>query len=125
VPTTAPTETPAPATLTPTSTPVVDDTTDEEAVIETEEGAGTETDSENTNVSDEETDQTDAENGTDVGTKGDGDASPTPISALSEAGDGSNGEALPQTGLDSWGIVVAAFVLVGLLIFVRRLRTVS
>jgi len=38
------------------------------------------------------------------------------------AEDGS-GDALPQTGLDTWSVLVVAFVLVGLLIFARRLRT--
>jgi hypothetical protein len=118
VPTKAPTETPAPATLTPTSTPVVDDTIDQEAIIET--GNDNSVDGTETDVSANENAN---ENVTGDGTVVDGEASPTPISALSETGDGSNGEALPQTGLDTWGVVLAAFVLVGLLIFARRLRT--
>jgi hypothetical protein len=118
VPTNGPTETPAPPTLTPTSTPVVEDTVDEEAVIETENSNGIEGDGTAVAINETET-----ENGTDDGTTATEDDSPTPIAALSETSDGSNGEALPQTGLDSWGIIVAAFVLIGLLIFARRLRT--
>ena len=118
VPTTSPTETAAPATSTPTSTPVVEDTTDEQAVIET---------GNDNNNDDVETDATanenDSEENTNEGPAADEETSPTPISALSQTGDGSNEEALPQTGLSTWGIVVTALVLVGLLIFARRLRT--
>lgn len=114
VSTKAPTETPAPATPTPTSTPVVDETIDEAAVIEA---------ANDNSVAGTETDVSANENVTGDGTVVDGAASPTPISALSETGDGSTGDALPQTGLDTWGVVLAAFVLVGLLIFARRLRT--
>lgn len=122
VPTEAPTDTPAPATLTPTSTPVVEDTTDEEAVIEIEEGEGDGT-GEETDTTDDETDVTDSEDDSTDAEAADEDATPTPISALSETGDGSEGDALPQTGLDTWGVVLVAFVLVGLFVFARRLRT--
>jgi len=44
---------------------------------------------------------------------------PTPISAL---GGGGN-EALPQTGIETWGALVAAFVLMGILLAARRLRS--
>ena len=114
-PTAVSTETAEPNTPTPTNTPVVD------AEAEVEADAA----NDNTNEAAEDiTGTPGSENGTD-GTKDDGsadDATPTPLSALSETGDGS-GDALPQTGLDTWGIVVAAFVLVGLFIFARRLRT--
>lgn len=115
-PTAAPTETPAPATPTPTSTPVVDE--GEEAVLpETAEGDAengeTTEGGEDTAVSDESATITD---GTDTATD---DAAPTPISALSETGD----DALPQTGLDTWGVLVVAFALVGLFVFARRMRT--
>lgn len=45
---------------------------------------------------------------------------PTPIAALngSSGGDG----ALPQTGIETWGVLVAAFVLIGAFIGARRLR---
>jgi hypothetical protein len=124
IPTEAPTDTPAPATLTPTSTPVVEDTTDEEAVIGTGDGDGDD-EGEETDPAAEGTDETDAEAGSGDGDEVDEDATPTPISALSETGDGSNGEALPQTGLDTWGVILVAFVLVGLFVFARRLRTTS
>ena len=123
VPTEAPTDTPAPVTETPTptNTAVVEDVTDEEAIIDTGNGEN----GEDTGTPDAETDETDVEdNGTD-GDEVDEDATPTPISALSETGDGSNGDALPQTGLDTWGVVLVAFVLVGLFVFARRLRTMG
>lgn len=121
VPTGTPTGTPAPATETPTptNTPVVEDTTDEEAVIEIEDGDGV---TENGDGTDAAADETDGSSDSDAV---DEDATPTPISALSETGDGSNGDALPQTGLDTWGVVLAAFVLVGLFVFARRLRTMG
>ncbi len=125
-PTGTPTATSAPATETPTptNTPVVEDTTDEEAVIGAGDGEADE--GEETDAAADETDGTGAEeDGAAEGDTADEDATPTPISALSETGDGSNGEALPQTGLDTWGVVLAAFVLVGLLLFARRLRTMS
>jgi hypothetical protein len=123
VPTEAPTDTPAPVTETPTptNTAVVEDVTDEEAIIDTGNGEN----GEDTGTPGAETDETDVEdNGTD-GDEVDEDATPTPISALSETGDGSNGDALPQTGLDTWGVVLVAFVLVGLFVFARRLRTMG
>ena len=123
-PTAAPTETPEPNTPTPTNTPVVEEVDEEDALAGVEDG---DTTNDNTGESTEDGEDTaDSGDGTDTtedegdGTKTD-DATPTPISALSETGDGT-GDALPQTGLDTWGIVVAAFVLVGLLIFARRLR---
>lgn len=127
VPTGTPTQTPAPATETPppTNTPVIEDTTDEEAVIETDDREGATEDAEETDAAAAETDGTGVEDGSTDGDTVDEDATPTPISALSETGDGSNGDALPQTGLDTWGVVLAAFVLVGLFVFARRLRTMG
>lgn len=129
-PTAAPTETPAPPTPVPTNTPVVDNVDEEEALAELENDNAADNEAESTEngedtaVSDGETDTTNGGKGTDDGSTADGDATPTPISALSETGD-NTGDALPQTGLDTWGVVVTAFVLVGLLIFARRLRTAS
>lgn len=117
-PTAAPTDTPAPNTPTPTSTPVVEDKNGEIAIESADEDASADEDG------DAATDDGDADTSDDDSTTGDKDgenAEATPISALNETGDG-NGDALPQTGLDSWGIIVAAFVFVGLLIFARRLR---
>ena len=115
-PTGTPTATSAAATETPipTNTPVVEDTTDEEAVIGNEDG-----------VTGEATEADTAGDGSADSGAVDEDVTPTPISALSETGDGSNGEALPQTGLDTWGVILAAFVLVGLVVFARRLRTMG
>lgn len=121
-PTAAPTDTPQPNTPTPTNTPVIEKT-DEDTIGTVDDGS---TDAANSNGDPE--DSTDAAGGEDNSNaaedgdgKGDENATPTPISAASETGDGSS-DTLPQTGLDSWGVIVAAFVLIGLLIFARRLR---
>lgn len=116
-PTPVPTDTPEPNTPVPTNTPVVEDSEDESTIDPEGEDS-----SEGEESSDEENDA--GEDGADQGAKPDGDATPT---AISGAGDivGGNDEALPQTGLDSWGVIIAALGLVGLLIFVRRLRTTS
>ena len=92
-------------------------------MIETGDGDGDE--GEETDPAAEGTDETDAEAGSVDGDEVDEDATPTPISALSETGDGSDGEALPQTGLDTWGVILVAFGLIGLFVFARRLRTTS
>ncbi len=117
-PTEGPTDTPAPVTETPTptNTAVVEDVTDEEAIIDA--GDGEDDVGDGTGTPDAETDEID-------GAEVDEDATPTPISALSETGDGSSDDALPQTGLDTWGVVLVAFVLVGLFVFARRLRTMG
>ena len=124
VPSSTPTGTPEPPTVTPTNTPVVEDTSEEDALAELEDGSDVDgaEDGETGEgtVTDGESDTSDIGDGSDVA---DGDSTPTPISALSETGDSGNGDALPQTGLDTWGVVIAAFVLVGLFIFARRLRT--
>jgi LPXTG-motif cell wall-anchored protein len=121
VPTEAPTQTAEPAT--PTSTPVVEETTDAEAVIGTDEGTadGEASDGDGTTGENSETENAEATNNDD-----DSAAAATPISSLNETGssDGTS-EALPQTGFDTWGIVLAALGLIGLLIFARRLRTSS
>ncbi len=121
-PTAAATDTPVPSTLTPTSTPVVGDNA--EASIESaDDGEDAENSNADTAASGDGT-GTDGDGENSDGTTGGkdgGDVTPTPISALVQTGDNSS-DALPQTGLDSWGIVVAAFVFVGLLILARRLR---
>ncbi|VAW31543.1 hypothetical protein MNBD_CHLOROFLEXI01-4289, partial [hydrothermal vent metagenome] len=92
-PTAAPTETPAPNTPTPTSTPVIEDKNGEITVDGSgEDGEGTAEDNGDTAAADDE------ENGDGTtGSKDDGDAAATPISALNETGNGSN-DALPETG---------------------------
>ncbi|MCP4416599.1 MAG: hypothetical protein GY805_08250 [Chloroflexi bacterium] len=121
-PTAEATETAKPSTPTPTNTPVVEEENGEEALVEVESTPEGE-DEGDTAVSEDEADVTDGEDGDDDtnGNKDSEDAGSTSDSALSETDAGSD-DALPQTGLDSWGIVVAAFVFVGLLIFARRLR---
>lgn len=123
-PTTAPTNTPEPATVTPTNTPVVDAEEEEDALTDAsgeEGGEGTVEAGEGTAVSDSGAIITEGD-ATAEGSAAGEDATPTPMSALSDTSDGTD-NALPQTGLDTWGVVVAAFALVGLLIFIRRLRT--
>ena len=117
MPTTSPTETLAPPTLTPTNTPVVEEPTSEIA-----EAGDESEDVEDAEGSTEETEDSDAEIVTGTETDADDVETPTPIAALSETNGDGSGEALPQTGLDTWGVVLAAFVLVGLVIFARRLR---
>ncbi|VAW32481.1 hypothetical protein MNBD_CHLOROFLEXI01-3582, partial [hydrothermal vent metagenome] len=92
-PTAAPTDTPAPNTPTPTSTPVIEDKNGEITVDGSgEDGEGTAEDNGDTAAADDE------ENGDGTtGSKDDGDAAATPISALNETGNGSN-DALPETG---------------------------
>ncbi len=97
-----PTNTPQPTnTLRPTNTPVVQQAEDEEATP----GAAA----------------------TDAASQ-DGLNTPTPISALDSgsgggSADSSNGDALPQTGIETWGALVAAFVLIGVFLAARRLRS--
>jgi hypothetical protein len=128
-PTAEATETPKPSTPTPTNTPVVDDGGGEEALAAIEAAAG-EDDGDAAGgeaaVSGEEANANavaGAEDGdATLGNKDADDADPEHEPALSETGDVGN-DVLPETGLDNWGIVIAAFVFVGLLIFARRLRT--
>jgi hypothetical protein len=98
-----PTNTPAPTnTPLPTNTPVVRQA--EEAASQTEEAA------------------TAAAEGTDEGTAvaDAGVSTPTPIAALG----GTNGgdDSLPETGIETWGIFMAALALVIILFSARRLR---
>jgi hypothetical protein len=59
------------------------------------------------------------------------DSTPTPIAALSSGdssgsstgSDSSSDDTLPQTGIETWGIFVAAFGLIAALVAARRLRT--
>jgi hypothetical protein len=54
------------------------------------------------------------------------DSTPTPISALSNGNGGSSSgtdDTLPQTGIETWGILVAAFGLIATLVVARRLRS--
>ena len=46
---------------------------------------------------------------------------PTPIASL--GGGAGDEEALPQTGIETWGAIVGAFLLVGILLAARRLRS--
>lgn len=108
-----PTNTPRPTnTPQPTDTPVVQQAEDDAAATATAEAA-----------IDDTSDDAAA-----------GDATPTPIAALSN-GDGTSGsdgssasdsgsdDTLPQTGIETWGILVAAFGLIAALVAARRLRT--
>lgn len=119
-PTAAPTDTPQPNTPTPTNTPVIDDKANDNTIGTVDDGT-TEVINSNEDASNGSDAAGEEDNSNAADGKDDENATPTPISALSETGDGS-GDALPQTGLDSWGVIVAAFVLIGLLIFARRLR---
>ena len=128
-PTAAPTETSAPNTPEPTNTPVVDEGDEDEGLVD--EGDGDSEDAEGDNASDDDSTDSegstdaddgntdDAENGDDSDTAVDG-AAPTPITGVGEKTDG---DALPETGLDTWWVVIAGIGLVGLFIFARRLRT--
>ena len=55
------------------------------------------------------------------------ESTPTPIAALSggseSAGSDSSSDALPQTGIETWGVLVAAFGLIAVLFAARRLRS--
>ncbi|MBK8903691.1 MAG: hypothetical protein IPM53_21085 [Anaerolineaceae bacterium] len=124
-PTVASTNTPAPPTPTPSNTPVVDAGEAEGDLTETPEGGvaeGTviaegEIVVDGTAVA--EADATAAASEEGGATAG---ATATPITAVIGTDDGT-GDALPQTGLDTWSVLVVAFVLVGLVFFARRLRT--
>lgn len=59
--------------------------------------------------------------GTSIFSGGTADETPTPIAALS-GGNGSS-DALPQTGIETWGVLVAAFGLIAALVAARRLRS--
>ncbi len=50
-----------------------------------------------------------------------GDNTPTPIAALGGS-TGGGGDSLPQTGIETWGALVAALVLIAVLFAARRLR---
>lgn len=125
-PTVAPTSTPEPPTPTPTNTPVVD-AGEAEGGIDTPEGG---VEAEGTVPAEGEGEVVDGTAVIDPGatiTEGEegqetAQATATPISALGETGSGT-GDALPQTGLDTWSVLVVAFVLVGLVFFARRWRT--
>ncbi|MCP4426209.1 MAG: LPXTG cell wall anchor domain-containing protein [Chloroflexi bacterium] len=47
---------------------------------------------------------------------------PTPIAPLSGTNGGSDDDALPQTGIETWGALVAGLALVAILFAARRLR---
>lgn len=101
-----PTDTPEPtATNTPTTTPTSTSTPTETPVVpeaeEEEEAAATATLS-----------------GTIPFELGEEADTPTPIAAPA-----AEEEALPQTGVETWGVLVAAFVLVVTLVAARRLRS--
>ena len=131
IPTDAPTNTPEPPTATPTSTPVVEESV--EAVIGTddnanEDGEMTATDGETTDETSETAEDMDGET-TEAAESVEGSTSETDSGATitdgSTAGESTESAdgTLPQTGFDTWGIIVAGLGLVGLLIFARRLRT--
>ena len=116
-----PTETPVPP---PTNTPRPTNTpqpTDTPVVQQAEDDA----DATATAVALAETD------GASDGSDTEGENTPTPIAALN-GGDGTSGsgdstsggdDTLPQTGIETWGILVAAFGLIAALVAARRLRT--
>lgn len=122
-PTVAPTSTPEPPTPTPTNTPVVegsgvgDVTETPEAGVEAEGTVTAEGEviGDGTAVSDDDATATAAMSEASDGTT---EATATPISAVVGTDD-----SLPQTGLDTWSVLLVAVVLVGLLFFARRLRT--
>ncbi|MCB9421033.1 MAG: hypothetical protein H6667_14620 [Ardenticatenaceae bacterium] len=93
-----PTNTPRPTnTPLPTNTPVVQQAEEEPTITATADLSGTSTFSGSSS-----------------------DNTPTPIAALNNGG--SNSDALPQTGIETWGILVAAFGLIAVLVAARRLR---
>ena len=101
-----PTDTPVPP---PTNTPLPTDTprpTNTPVVRQAEEEA------EATTVT------TSALSGTSTFSGGTADNTPTPIAAL-----GAGDDSLPQTGIETWGVLVAAFALVAVLVVSRRLRS--
>ena len=59
--------------------------------------------------------------GTSTFPDGTADDTPTPIAALSGGNGGT--DALPQTGIETWGALVAAFGLIAALVVARRLRS--
>jgi LPXTG-motif cell wall-anchored protein len=59
--------------------------------------------------------------GTSIFPGGAADNTPTPIAALS-GGNGTS-DSLPQTGIETWGILLAAFGLIAALVAARRLRS--
>lgn len=99
-----PTNTPAPTnTPVPTSTPVPTDT----PVVAT---------------GGDETPEAGAE-GTREFVPGDADSTPTPIAVAGGSGTGTGGTGtLPDTGLETWGVLLAALALIGVFVAARRLR---
>ena len=61
--------------------------------------------------------------GTSTFSGGSGDNTPTPIAALSGGNGSGTNDSLPQTGIETWGILVAAFGLIAALVAARRLRS--
>lgn len=136
-----PTETPQPTatntpepteTAAPTNTPVVAGEGDTaESGVEGADDAEAEATANvsGTSVFDEEADAEDGEgSGADgaegaAGEDGDGEdgseSTPTPIPAEGTAEE----DALPETGINTWGAIVAAMALIGVLMMARRLRT--
>jgi len=93
------TDTPAPTnTLRPTNTPVIRPADD---------AAGT---------------ATPEQEGDDASTVPSGADTPTPIAPLGGTNGGSGDDALPQTGISTWGALMAALGLAAIFIAARRLR---
>ncbi|MCA9975746.1 MAG: LPXTG cell wall anchor domain-containing protein [Anaerolineales bacterium] len=61
--------------------------------------------------------------GTSTFSSGSGDSTPTPIAALSGGNGSGTNDSLPQTGIETWGILIAAFGLIAALVAARRLRS--
>jgi LPXTG-motif cell wall-anchored protein len=61
--------------------------------------------------------------GTSIFSSGSGDSTPTPIAALSGGNGSGTNDSLPQTGIETWGILIAAFGLIAALVAARRLRS--
>lgn len=96
-----PTNTPVPTnTPLPTNTPVVQQAEEEPTATPTADLSGTSTFS-----------------------GGTGDSTPTPIAALSGGSESGASDSLPRTGIETWGILLAAFGLIAILVAARRLRS--
>ncbi len=61
--------------------------------------------------------------GTSTFSGGSGNNTPTPIAALSGGNGSGTNDSLPQTGIETWGIILAAFGLIAALVVARRLRS--
>lgn len=61
--------------------------------------------------------------GTSIFSGGSGDNTPTPIAALNGGNGSGTNDSLPQTGIETWGIILAAFGLIAALVVARRLRS--